>query len=44
MDEVGAAWKLRQDKQRATLTISPFVSLTPEQRHELEDEGSGGRW
>jgi hypothetical protein len=36
---VQGSWKLRQDKQCATLTLTPFISLTPEQRRELEDEG-----
>ena len=36
---VQAAWKLRKEKQTATLTITAFAPLSPAQRHELEREG-----
>ncbi|HET8784925.1 MAG TPA: winged helix DNA-binding domain-containing protein [Candidatus Limnocylindrales bacterium] len=36
---LGAAWRIRREKKAATMTITPYVSVTGEQRAEIEAEG-----
>jgi len=36
---LGAAWRIRREKKAATMTITPYVSVTGDQRVEIEAEG-----